>query len=219
MGLLLRHTPETIGDVIRRYDELELRPRICVPKEIRVAFISPAAMAFATFALGGFYAALTPGILAHSLHQSSPVTAGTVVALFFGIGALAVAMTRKLSDRSAMLLSTLMLLAGLALLIAAERQHSMAALIAATVISGTAIALGYRFSLQIVNQIAPQAQRAEVVSAYLLVCYAANSLPVIGVGLLSRTLSPTVAHVMFAALLSLLAILACIVGWRYAVRR
>ncbi|HST01195.1 MAG TPA: MFS transporter, partial [Usitatibacter sp.] len=48
--------PETVRHPVKHASDLSLKPRIGVPAGVRVAFISPAAMAFATFALGGFYA-------------------------------------------------------------------------------------------------------------------------------------------------------------------
>ena len=118
-----------------------------------------------------------------------------------------------------MLISTIMLLIGLALLVTAEHMRSMVTLVIATVTSGAATALGYRCSLQIVNEIAPAAQRAELVSSYLLVCYTANSLPVIGVGLLSLAVSAVSAHLAFALLLAVLSVIACATGWRFLPRR
>jgi hypothetical protein len=112
-----------------------------------------------------------------------------------------------------------MLLVGLALLVTAEQLRSMVTLVIATVISGGATALGYRCSLQIVNEIAPAEQRAELVSSYLLVCYTANSLPVIGVGLLSLRISALSAHLAFAVLLGVLSVIACATGWRFVPRQ
>jgi MFS family permease len=213
--LTLAVPPEGVEHTVRSANELSLRPRIGVPRNIRLAFIAPAAMAFATFALGGFYAALTPGLLSHTLQQHNLAVIGALVALFFGSGALTAATTGKLTARPAMLISTIMLLVGLALLVAAEHTRSMLMLVIATVTSGGATALGYRCSLQIVNEIAPPPRRAELVSSYLLVCYTANSLPVIGVGLLSLAVSAESAHLAFAALLALLSLLACAIGWRF----
>src|SRR3984885_8185413 len=85
--------PEGVEHTVRDVNDLSLRPRIGVPRNIRLAFIAPAAMAFATFALGGFYAALTPGLLSHSLQQHNLAVIGALVALFFGSGALTAATT------------------------------------------------------------------------------------------------------------------------------
>ena len=216
MMVLVQHMTEGVEHPVSSLDRLSLNPRIGLPCEIRTPFMSPAALAFAIFALGGFYGALAPGLLSHRLHQDNVAVVGAIVALFFGTGALVAGITGRVRNRSAMLLSTVLLLAGLALLMIAEQQRSMSWLLIATAVSGAAMALGFRCSLSMVNQMAPPAQRAEVVSAYLLVCYSANSLPVIGVELLSQRVSAPTAHIAFAGLLAALAITACVVGWRYA---
>jgi MFS family permease len=212
-------TPEGVEHTVRSANELSLRPRIGVPRNIRLAFLAPAAMAFATFALGGFYAALTPGLLSQALQQHNLAVVGALVALFFGTGALTAARSGKLTPRPALLISTIMLLLGLAMLVTAEHLRSMVTLVFATITSGAATALGYRCSLQIVNEIAPAAQRAELVSSYLLVCYTANSLPVIGVGLLSLVVSAVSAHLAFAVLLAVLSAVACATGWKFLPRQ
>jgi MFS family permease len=65
-------------------------------------------------------------------------------------------------------------------------------------------ALGYRGSLQIVNQIAPDTRRAEVVSSYLMFCYAGVSLPVIGIDVLSAIETAGLAEGIFAAFVAAL---------------
>src|SRR5205814_9233834 len=125
MGMLIRIAPEGVTRVVRDTRELSLKPRIGVPRDIRLAFIAPAAMAFATFALGGFYAALTPGLLSEALDQHNLAVVGALVALFFGFAAGTAAVTGKLGTRAAMLVSTSALLIGLALLVAAEHQRSI----------------------------------------------------------------------------------------------
>lgn len=218
VSVLLRIAPEGVKRVVRDPQQLSLRPRIGLPREIRLAFIAPAAMAFSAFALGGFYAALLPGLLSQSLQQHNLAVAGALVALFFGFGSATAAVTGKLRTRAAMLISTIALLLGLTLLLIAERQGSMLLLAMATIISGAAMAIGYRCSLQIVNEITPAAHRAESVSSYLFMCYTGNSLPVIGVGLLSLATGSETAHLSFAILLGLLGLIACATGWQYGPR-
>jgi MFS family permease len=117
-----------------------------------------------------------------------------------------------------MIAALVLLWVGLGLLTLSEALHSMTLLVLASIITGAAMALGYRGSLQIINEIAPERQRAELVSSYLLVCYSANALPVLGVGVLSLSLGPDDAHRVFAVVLVALASLACAVGLRYAPR-
>ena len=213
---VLRSAPETVDEPVRNFHAVSLRPRIGVPRGMRLAFVAPAAMAFAAFSLGGFYAALLPGLLARGLHQSDPAVIGGVVAAFFATAAVAAAVTGRLGRRASMLIALGLLWSSLSLLLEAEALRSMAWLMIATVVAGAAMALGYRGSLQVVNQIAPPEQRAEVVSSYLLVCFTANSLPVIGVGLLSLPMGAPHAHRVFALALVILASGACAVTWRHA---
>jgi hypothetical protein len=70
----------------------------------------------------------------------------------------------------------------------------------------TADALGYRGSLQVVNQIAPVEQR--VASAYFLVCFIGNALPVIAVAVLARSFNSLVADGVFAITFGVLALAA-----------
>ena len=70
------------------------------------------------------------------------------------------------------------------------------------------LSLGYRGSLEVVNQIAPDDQRAEVVSAYLIACFVGNSIPVIGIGLLSALTDPLTASIVFACAVAALAMAA-----------
>jgi MFS family permease len=216
MFAALRWVKETVSQPLRSMTELELRPRIGVPRELRLAFVAPAALAFAAFALGGFYAALAPELLARSLHRGAPLIVGGIVALFFASGAAVAVFTHALRGRGAMLAALVLLWVGLGLLTLAETLHSMTLLVLATLLTGAAMALGYRGSLQIINEIAPEQQRAELVSSFLLVCYSANALPVIGVGLLALPLGPVDAHRVFAIALVVLASLACAIGLRHA---
>jgi hypothetical protein len=88
-----------------------------------------------------------------------------------------------------------------------------------TLLAGISAALGYRGSLEVVNRIAPRDKRSEVVSSYLIAVYLGNSLPIIGIGLLSEMVSSIAAHLAFAVIISLLAAVAFATGTKYAPRQ
>jgi hypothetical protein len=75
--------------------------------------------------------------------------------------------------------------------------------------------LGYRGSLQVVNQIAPADKRAAVVSSYFICCFTGNALPVIGVGILSTFSDTIVADMAFACMIAIFAMVALIFGRVY----
>ena len=210
--LLLFRINDTVQVKTKRFADLDLTPRIGVPADIRLTFVAPACMAFAAFALGGFFSALVPELVTRELQQSSVALVGGIVSIFFASACLTAALTRRLQSWTAMFAGAGCVFPAVALLIYAEHLRSLAWLIAAAIIAGAAMALSYRGSLQVLNEIAPQEQRAEVVSSYLLMCYLGNSVPVLGVGLLATAVSQPTAHAIFAAVVAGLAIAAIVVG-------
>jgi predicted MFS family arabinose efflux permease len=196
--------------------EVELRLRIGVPPGIRLQFVSPAVTGFATFSLIGFYAALIPSLLGETLHQSAPLIAGVVVGELFLIAAVAILASGALASQTATLTALLLLPPSVWILVGAEVAHSLALLLFAAAVGGLAGGLGYRGSLEVINRIAPADRRSEVVSAYMIALFAGNSVPVIGIGFLSAATTALTAHVVFAAVLTVLAGIAMLTGLKYA---
>jgi MFS family permease len=207
--------PETLAEP-QPLGEVSLNPRFGVPQRIWLQFVAPATTSFATFALIAFYSALIPNLLAESLHQPSALVAGVVVCELFGIAAVTILSTGRFESRAAMLGALALLLPSVWLLVGAELARSMPLLIFAAALGGVAGGLGYRGSLEVVNRIAPADRRSEVVSSYLIACFAGNSVPVIGIGLLAAATSSPVAHVTFAGVITVLAGIAVVAGVKYA---
>jgi MFS family permease len=224
LGLLLAScaaiwmSAETVGDR-KPWRDASLRPRLGVPSGIRARFVSPAVGAFATFSLLGFYSALLPSLLQHSIHNHSLSMAGAVVGGLFLVGTLTVVATPALEARTGMLWGLVLLIPSIALLALGELLHSLVLVLVGTAVAGVASALGYRCGLQVVNELSPADRRSEVVSSYLIVCYAAVSLPVVGVGVLSTVASPMIADAIFAGVVVAFAIAALAFELRLSRRR
>ena len=207
--------PETVTDR-KRLSEVSLKPRLGIPQQIRLRFVSPAVTGFATFALIGFYSALIPSLLRDSLWQTSPAVAGAVVFELFLVAAITILTSGRLASRRATLTALTLLPPSLWLLVLAEAVQSLPLVLLSAAIGGIAGGLGYRGSLEVINRIAPADRRSEVVSSYLIALFAGNSVPVIGIGLLSAATSATFAHVAFAAVITALAGVAMLSGIKFA---
>jgi hypothetical protein len=133
----------------------------------------------------------------------------------FVVAALTTMLARNIKSRAAMLSAPTLFPPCLGLLVYADLSQSMLLLLAAAAAGGIAASLGYRRSLQVVNGIAPSDKRGEMVSSYFLFAFAGNSLPVIGVGLLSAKASPGAAQIVFAVVIAVLAAIGLMVGRRY----
>jgi MFS family permease len=177
--------------------------------------VAPAVTGFDAMALVGFYAALAPSVLVEHLHETSHAAAG---ALFFELAIVAsgtIVATQEVPSRTAMLWALALMIPSVALLIAAQLAGLMTLMIVATAACGVSSALGYRGSLQVVNQVAPEDRRAEVVSSYFVCCFCGNALPVIGIGVISTLASSAVASLSFGAMIVLFAIAALFFGIKY----
>jgi MFS family permease len=207
LALLIWFTPETVR---RSGSGIEIHPRLSVPREIRAEFVAPAITGFGLMALVGFYAALMPSVLSHDLHIQNHAMAG---ALFFELAVVVAAVIvgmQFLESRTSMMASLAAMIPAAAALVVAQVSGSLWVMIAATVVVGLSAGLGYGGSLNVVNEIAPKDERAAVVSSYFVCCFIGNSLPVIGVGVLSSVTNTVVADIAFACLISAFAVVALV---------
>ncbi|HKQ13681.1 MAG TPA: MFS transporter [Steroidobacteraceae bacterium] len=210
-AVFIARSPETVNN---HSAPNTARRSVAVPRSIRARFIAPAITAFTVFSLYGFYFSLAPGVLIDSLHLSNRAIGGAVVFELGLVAAATIIVTRRLASGVCMRLALILLVPTLALLIAAQAEGSLPLLLLGTALSGISGALGYRGSLQVVNQIAPADQRAGVSSVYFIVCFIGNSLPVIAVAVLTRTFDSLVADSAFAVTLAVLALGALVLSTR-----
>jgi MFS family permease len=213
-AVLIWRARETVS-APRQLADVSLAPRIGVPANIRAIFIAPALAGAAAMALIGFYAALAPSLLAESLNLKSHTLAGAVVCELGLMVAAAILLTRNVSGRRAMLWALALMLPSVALIVVAQAYVSLPGMFAATAFCGAASGLGYRGSLQVVNEIAPPEQRAEVLSAYFICCFTGNALPVIGVGFITTHVGALTASTSFAVFIVVLALAAIGCALRY----
>jgi MFS family permease len=212
LAVFIWHTPETVTHRLRALGNVSLTPRVGVPRKIRVQFVAPAVTGFGAMALVGFFAALAPSILAQELHHTSHAAAGALVFELAAICAVAIVATHSLSSRAAMLWALALMIPSVAMLVAAQVFASLVVMIAATAVCALSAGLGYRGGLQVVNQIAPEDRRAEVVSSFFVCCFMGNAVPVIGVGVISAYSSLPLASSIFAAMIALFALVALVFG-------
>ncbi|MBT3149444.1 MFS transporter [Streptomyces sp. CHD11] len=203
VAVLLR-LPETVG---RRRPLGTVRPqRPGVPSQVRPVFGAAAAASFVGFALFGVFTSVSPAFLAQSLDVTDRAVGGTVVALAFFTstgGQLAVG---RVGVRRSLPLGCAGLLAGLALLAGALHWELLTLVVLSAVVGGFGQGLAFRGALSAVGGASPADRRAAVISSLFVVAYAGISVPVIGVGLLSRPMGLEGAGFVFIACMGALVV-------------
>lgn len=200
---------------VTRSKTVKLRPQaLAIPAEIRGTFLVAAAAAFAAFALLGLVSALIGNFLTSGLGIHNYALAGAVTFALFASAALAQVAAMRMSHRSAVLVGTALLPAGLALLVAALPVHSLALLLAGIIVGGLGVGLAFRAGLTLVSELAPAGERGDVVSSLFVAAYTGMALPVVGIGVLLTFLPLQTSATIFAVIVAGIAAAARVIGAR-----
>ena len=200
-GVCLLFVPETVSP--RRRPALRFAG-LGIPGPGRGEFIAAGVAGFAAFSLLGLFAALAPTFLGSVLHVHNLAIQGAVVFGLLAVGTLTQLALSRFSSRRVVLAGLGVFLAGLALIVAALAQASLAVFLAGTVAGGVAVGAIFLGSLATANRLAPPGQRGQVVSTFFVACYCGLIIPVIGVGVASAFLGDFAAVLALSILLAVL---------------
>lgn len=170
-----------------------------VPSSVRERFVTASLAGVCGFAVAGVVSAVGPSLLGHDLNVKSPLAGGALVGAFF-FGALAGQLgVARLSKQHGLLLGSIALLAGLAILAFNLLSPAVVTLFAASATAGLGQGLGTGAGLGDVNEHVDE-KRGETDSFFFVLAYAGVSIPVIGVGLLAAKIGLASAGLTFCAL-------------------
>jgi len=195
-AILVSRTPREIENP-KRLSEASFKPSIALPEGSGLRFLGAAVGAFAVYAVTGFFTALIPNLLSESMHIHSVAAAGGVVALFNFSNIVILPWRPAIEPRRGVIISLAALIVGVIALVAAQALASLALLLVSTVVGGMASGLGYRATLQEVNDLSSSENRSKVVSLYMIVLYLGLSVPVLGVGFLGSYAGSLMANATF----------------------
>lgn len=180
-GLLL--VPETVSTRRR----LELRfAGFGIPEGARSRFVAAGLAVFASLSLLGLFTALAPTFLADILHQHNIAANSAVVTLMFGCATLTQLGLASRRPSVSMRVGLAVFPLGLALIVVALWQASLAVLLVGTVVGGAAVGAAFIGSLQLAGRLAPPDKRGQVISTYFVFGYVGLTIPVIAVGFSSE---------------------------------
>ncbi|MBU8812402.1 MFS transporter [Mycolicibacterium goodii] len=188
--------------------------RLSVPPEVRTVFVIAAIAAFAGFAVTGMYTAVAPSFLSNVIGVGNHAVAGAIACSIFAASAVTQVFANRVPPGRAVAVGCAILIVGMLILTAALLFSSLAALIAAAVVSGIGQGMSFSRGLAAIAEKTPPGRRAEVSSTYFVVAYIAISLPVVGEGLSARHwgLRPTgIAFALGVAVLAVICLVAILV--------
>lgn len=213
VGLLaIRATPETaaeLGEPRTRWLQ-----RIAVPAEVRRPFWVATGGIAACYSIYGLFGALIPSYVRTGLHQPSHLVAGGIVALMFGTAAAIQLATSQIRDRRALLVGFPTLVAALLLLVGILPLANGTLVVVAATALGAAVGLTLMGSITLIDRLAPERERGEILAGFYLAGYLALAVPTIGVAEASERIGLVRAGILFGAILAVAAAILCVATYR-----
>jgi predicted MFS family arabinose efflux permease len=185
--------------------------RIRVPARARGVFLLAAGTTFAAFAVLGLFTSLVPVVVAGQLHITSPVVSGSVVFVTFTAGAVAQILLRAMPPRRKTGVGAALLTTGIALVtVVVVTSGGLPLFFVGGLVSGAGAGLLFTAALVTAGGLAAPEHRGEVLAGIFLVGYVGLTVPVVGIGVATLTVSLTTALMGFAVVVIAAALLTAV---------
>ncbi|MCG5470418.1 MFS transporter [Micromonospora sp. LAH09] len=192
-------TPETVEERLVRPT---YRPqRISADHGDQAGYVAAAAAGFASFAVFGLFTSVAPGFVGGALHLPSRLLAGAVVFAVFGAAAVAQTLTNRLPAPTKVRLGLLGQAVGVPTLLFGMHTADLTAFLVGGVLAGVGAGVLLKAAIGTVAAMAAPARRGEALAGLFLISYLGLSLPAVGIGIATRTVSTVTAMTWFTGLL------------------
>jgi predicted MFS family arabinose efflux permease len=188
------------------------RPR--VPATVRRPFVLAALGVMSSWSIGGLFLSLGPQLAAHLFHTPNHLITGLCVFALAGTGAAAQLAFGRSAPWAGAAFGSLALAGGLVLIVVAVSLESDALFLTGAVLAGAGFGVAFLGALRALSAVIPQANRAEVMSAFYVVAYASLSLPAIAAGVAVTPLGLETTFELFGTVVAALALVVAAEAWR-----
>jgi MFS family permease len=184
--------------------------RISIPPAAKGQYAAAIGAAFIAFAGIGFFTGLAGTFLVGTLHRTSVALIGTTVFIVFAAAVVVQFATLTWRTKPILVTGMVTLLVGAALTVLAAwlSTPSLTAFLLGGVITGAGAGAMFKGSMATVIMIAEPANRAEAVAGLLLAGYVGLSVPVVGIGIALRDVTPKTTLLGFACVVAVLVVAA-----------
>ncbi|WP_157271447.1 MFS transporter [Azohydromonas aeria] len=159
-----------------------LRPQLAVPPAVLRPLLMAAPAIVAAWAVPGFYGSLGPTLLRTLAGSASLLLGGAALFVLAGSGALSVLALQQQAPQRLLRFGTVVLSAGLALVLGALAAKSVVLFLAATAVTGTGFGAAFQGALRTVVGPLEAHQRAGVLSVLFVIAYLAMGVPAVVAG-------------------------------------
>lgn len=166
------------------------RPQRAVIRDGRsMAFRTACVVAAAAFSVFGVLTSVTAAFLAHTLHQTSPLVAGTAVFLFMGASALAQVALPIRHLRTKIAWGRGLILTGLVGVAVSAATHTLLLYLGGGSVAGAGVGLLFQSAISVGASASAPDHVGGTVAGVFLAAYIGTTIPVIAAGLMTMRIS------------------------------
>jgi predicted MFS family arabinose efflux permease len=185
-----------------------------VPASVRRPFLLAALGVFSSWSVAGLFLSLGPQLSATLFHTSDHLVAGLSIFALAGSAAAAQVGFGGSAPWAGATGGSIALATGLLLIVLAVAADSSAVYLAGAIVGGAGFGVAFLGALRALSAAIPPAHRAEVMSAFYVVAYAALSLPAIAAGVVVTPLGLEPTFELFGSVIAGLALVVAAEAWR-----
>jgi MFS family permease len=183
-----------------------LIPNLSIPAAARTTLARALPVNTAQWALGGFYLSLGPTLASTVTRLDGPLVGGVLIAVLMFSSAGAMAYVRSRATNLSQMAGAVALVIGVAATLAGILLTSAAAFVVGTAVAGAGFGAAFSGSMRSLVPLAAPHERAQLVSGFLVLSYAAFSIPAIAAGYLTAIFGLQATAIGYASAVGAMAI-------------
>lgn len=193
--------------------------RPSVPRPVRARFVRASLTAASAWAVGGLFLSVVPSYAGQLLHTGDLALLGAIAALTLATSCVAqLALLRwDVGPHGAQPAGLMMVVAGIALLVAAFPLGSLLPMLGAAVVAGFGMGMALFGAQTEINLLAPAERRGEVTAAFIACLYGGVAITAVGAGLLADAYGLSTAVAVVGAIVAGVAAMTTL--WHLTARR
>jgi hypothetical protein len=196
-AMLVWTIPETVSPMKGAW--ASLRPQLAVPERARRALLLVSPANIAAWAWGGFYLSLMPSLIREVTGIKSALLGSLVVTVLMLSGSAAILAFRAASARRGLTVGMMLMIVGVAILLAGVEARSLAVMAIGSVIGGLGFGAGFLGSLRAVMPLAEAHERAGLMAVYYAESYLTFCIPVVAAGFIAASIGFTATVQIYGA--------------------
>ncbi|MET1249414.1 MFS transporter [Sporolactobacillus sp. STCC-11] len=192
-----------MSEKVKRPVAIHVR-RPAVPRALIGRFYLSGMTSFIAWSIMSLMLSIIPSYTNQLVGSSNLAVAGAIVALVLSISTVSQIVLKRIALQKLSIIGFIVMIAGLASLIAVLETKSLIFLVLTTLLIGFGHGPAFAGSLALTNHISPDESRGDIIASFYVLTYLGVSLPILGLGIVSHWTGLNGAILLYVLLMTLM---------------